>query len=134
VTRPRYRRLAHIADVRLAVWGADEGDLLRNAVRGALACALDRSPSGTPARWVAVERWPDDLPARLVRTVNEALYLLYVRRELVLDVRASATGAALAVAPLPSGWSPVTEVKAATFHALDVGRGPRLRAVITLDL
>ncbi len=134
MTRPRFRRMAHTADVRLAVWGADEAELLRNAVAGALACALGRPPRGTARRWVAVERWPDDLPARLVRAANEALFLLYVRRELTLDLRSGASGAELAVAPLPARRSPATEVKAATFHALDIRRGPRLRAVITLDL
>lgn len=134
MTSPRFRLLPHTADVRLAVWGMNETDLLRNAVTGALTCALDGPPRGSPVRLHAVDRWPDDLSARLVRTVNEALFLLYVRREVALDVHLGDEGAALAVAPLPEGCVPVVEIKAATFHALEVVRQPRLRAVITMDL
>jgi SHS2 domain-containing protein len=134
MARPRFRRLPHTADLRLAVWGADEGELLANAVAGALRCALDRAPRGRPRRWAAVARWPRALPDRLVRTVNEALFLLYTRHELTLGVRCTARGASLGVAPLPAGWVPVTEVKAATFHALRPAASPRLRAVLTLDL
>jgi SHS2 domain-containing protein len=131
---PRFRQLAHTADVRLAVWGADEAELLANAVAGALRCALDRAPRGRPRRWVAVARWPHALPDRLVRAVNEALFHLYVRRELAVAVRCTARGAALGLAPLPAGRSPVTEVKAATFHALRPVTSPRLSALLTLDL
>ena len=36
VPLPRFRQLAHTADVRLAVWGASEAELLANAAAGAL--------------------------------------------------------------------------------------------------
>jgi SHS2 domain-containing protein len=77
---------------------------------------------------------PPDLPARLVRVVNEALFLLYSRRELTVAVRCSRGGAALGTMPLPPSCSPVTEVKAATFHALRPAMSPRLAFVLTLDL
>ena len=132
--RPRYRRLAHTADVRLAVWGDSEEELLRNAVAGALGCALERAPHGRVARWQPLSGWPRPLPGRLVRIVNEALFLLYTRREVVIAVHCGRAGATLGVAPLPPQWTPVTEVKAATFHALRPHAGPRLAAVLTLDL
>ena len=131
---PRYRRLAHTADVRLAVWGGSELELLHNAVAGAIACALERAPRGRVVRWHPLPRWPRPLPDRLVRIVNEALFLLYARREIVVAIRCGRAGTALGVAPLPPRWVPVTEVKAATFHALRPVAGPRLAAVLTLDL
>ncbi len=131
---PRFRRLAHTADVRLAIWGDDEEELVRNGVAGALACALDRPVRGSPQTWHTIERWPEELAARLVRAINEALFLLYAWRQVAVDVRLHGTGATLGVAPLPAGWSPAIEVKAATFHDLAVVRRPRLRAVLTLDL
>lgn len=132
--RPRYRQLAHTADVRLAVWGGSEEELLRNAAAGALACALGGPARGAAQRWHPVDRLPRDLAARLVRVVNEALFLLYLRREAAVDVRLGRAGAEIAVATLAAGRTPAVEIKAATFHALEVTRGARLRAVITLDL
>jgi SHS2 domain-containing protein len=134
MSRPRFRRLAHTADVRLAIWGDDEEELLDNAVAGALASALDRPVRRAPLQWHTVERWPEELPDRLVRAVNEALFLLYVRRQVVTGVRLGGASATLGVVPLPEGWSAAAEVKAATFHDLAVVRRPRLRAVLTLDL
>jgi SHS2 domain-containing protein len=131
---PRFRQLAHTADVRLAIWGANERELLENAVAGALRYTLGRPAAGKPRRWRRLPRWPQALPDRLVRIVNEALFLLYVRRELVVAVRCSRHGASLGVAPLPPHRMPVTEVKAATFHALRPVSSPRLAAVLTLDV
>jgi SHS2 domain-containing protein len=131
---PRFRQLAHTADVRLAVWGASEVELLANAAAGALRCALERTPRGRPRRWIPIARWPRALSDRLVRVVNEALFLLYSRRELTVAVRCTPRGALLGVAPLPDGWMPVTEVKAATFHALRPVTSQRLSALLTLDL
>jgi SHS2 domain-containing protein len=130
----RFRRLAHTADVRLVVWGGDQEELLRNAVSGALTCALGRSPRGSPEAWRVVAPWPEDLAGRLVRAVNEALFLLYSRREVAVGLRLRAERSALGVVPLPRHLAPGVEVKAATFHDLAVVRHPRLRATLTLDL
>ena len=134
VPLPRFRQLAHTADVRLAVWGTSEAELLANAVAGALRCALGRTPRGIPHRWIPVGRWPRALPDRLVRVVNEALFRLYSRREVTVGIRSTPRGALLGVAPLPDGWMPVTEVKAATFHSLRPVTSRRLSALLTLDL
>jgi SHS2 domain-containing protein len=132
--RPRFRQLPHPADVRLAVWGSDEEELVGNAVAGALACALGRVPRARPQSWYVVEGWPEESGERLVRAVNEALFLLYARGQLALAARVTATGLHLATAPLLRGRSPEVEVKAATFHDLEITAGARLRAVLTLDL
>jgi SHS2 domain-containing protein len=133
MARPRFRLLPHTADARLAVWGDSETELLANAVAGALRCACGGPARGPVRCWYRLPL-PRALPERLVRTVNEALFLLFARRELVVAVRSSRGGAALGVSPLPAGRTPATEVKAATFHALRPVRSPRLGAVLTLDL
>jgi hypothetical protein len=46
----------------------------------------------------------------------------------------SAAAVALGTAPMPPGRTPEIEIKAATFHDLEITAGARLRAVITLDL
>jgi SHS2 domain-containing protein len=131
---PRFRRLAHAADVRLAVWGDSEEELLRNAVTGALTCALERPLHGGSGRRRSLVLGARDAAGRVVSVVNEALFLLYARREIVVDVRLAGDRADLAVAPLPPAWRPVTEVKAATFHDIRVSKYPRRRVVLTLDL
>ena len=133
--RPRFRTLRHTADVRLAAWGADERELIANAVAGIGAVALGRAPRGDARDWVAVEPWPAEPARRLVRSLNLALFQLYVRRCAAVAFRAGRRGASLGVAPLPPSARAQVEIKAATFHALEVvRRRGRLRAIVTLDL
>ena len=131
----RYRALAHTADVRLLVWGDDERALLANAVAGTLSIVLGRRPGGAAKRWSSVAPWPQKPAHRVVATVNEALYQLYLRRALVVELRMRGKRAWLGLADLPPRCRPRVEIKAATFHALTVERWRgRLRAVLTLDL
>jgi SHS2 domain-containing protein len=134
--RPRYRLLPHTADVRLLVWGSTVEELVTNAVHGALRIAVGRRSAG--AGWSRIElRGLSQDPARLlVSVVNEALFLLYGRCQLVRAVELHDGCATLRVVSLPAGSAPETEVKAATFHGLAPERGAtgRLRAVLTLDL
>jgi len=135
VRRPRFRTLRHTGDVRLAAWGADERELIANAVAGIGAVALGRAPRGEARQWVEVEPWPAEPVRRLVRTLNLALFQLYTRRHVAVGFRAGARRARLGVAPLPASARPQVEIKAATFHALEVvERHGRLRAIVTLDL
>lgn len=132
---PAYRRLPHTADLRLVVWGSSFEELCRNAVRGALHEALGRPPSGPPVHFLEVEDRPEDELLRLVRTVNEALFLLYTRRLVSVAVRWEGARTAVGVRPLPAGREPLVEVKAATLHALATpARQRRRRLVLTLDL
>jgi SHS2 domain-containing protein len=135
VPRPRFRVLPHTADVRLAVWGADRAELLRNAVAGAVRLALGRSPRRGAIKRVAVPGPAGELDRELVRAVNEALHQLYARRSVAVGLALRSGRIVLELAPLPAGWSPELEIKAATFHALEPRRRRgRLSAVLTLDL
>ncbi len=135
VARPTYRRLPHTADLRLVVWGSGFEELCGNAVRGALHEALGRPPRGAPVGYLELEDAPDDEVLRLVRTVNEALFLLYARRLATTGVRCDGRRTSLGVRPLPTGRNPEVEVKAVTLHALTLpARSGRQRLVLTLDL
>lgn len=132
--RPRYRQLAHTADCRLLIWGADRDELVGNAVAAAVAVALGRAPGGPPTGW-------RHLPSQrafsqaLVAAINEALFLLYSRREATVAVARRRGRLCLGTRPLAPRRGPAIEVKAATFHDLAAARrGSRLRAVLTLDL
>jgi len=135
VSRPRFRTLAHGADLRVAVWGADEEELIRNAVAAAGTLALGTVPRLQSPDWAPILPWPTDLPSRLVRAVNEALFRLYATHELAVGFELIPGGARLALAPLPPGCRPDLEVKAATYHDLHPQRrAERLAAQITLDV
>ncbi len=135
MSAPRFRTLRHTADLRIAVWGSDEEDLIRNAVAAATTAVLG-GVRRLPARgWAEIHPWPPDLPSRLVRAINEALFHLYLKREIAVGFELTAGGARLALAPLPPECRPDLEVKAATYHELKPRRHRgRLTARITLDV
>ena len=133
--RPRFRTLAHRADLRIAVWGDGEQELICNAVLAAMSLALGAPPGGRPARLSPIRPWRGDLASRVVRAVNESLFLLYARREVAVHCVSSDRGATLALAPLPAGALPALEIKAATYHDLHPRRRlGRLRVILTLDV
>ncbi len=132
----RFRQLPHTADIRLAVWGDDEDELVRNAVAGVTRAALGDGGGGGPARsWAGLGPWDGDLSWRLVRAANEAVFQLFARRMRVVGFRRTAAGAELGLTPLAPGRLPRIEIKAVTFHDLHPRRtSGRLRAVLTLDV
>ena len=133
--RPRYRLLPHTADARLAVWGADETELIGNAVVGIVRVAAGREVGGPVAERAPVSPWPAALPDRLVRAANEALFQLLVRGRAAVGFEPLEDGGAIQLVPLPAWFRPAVEIKAVTYHDLRVVRaGARLRAVLTLDL
>ena len=134
MTRPRFRTLPHGADLRVAVWGANEEELIGNAVAAALNLALGTLPRLVARDWVPIVPWPADLQSRLVRAVNEALFQLYARQAVAVGFELGTRTARLAIVPLPPGQKPELEVKAATYHDLRPRRrARRLAALITLD-
>ena len=133
--KPRYRTLAHRADLRIAVWGDDERELIDNAVHAAMTLALGTDPQVEGRRRVAIRPWPEDLPSRLVRAVNEAFFALYVRHEVATGFESTTAGATLELGPLPAGTVPELEINAATYHDLHPRRrGDRLGVMLTLDV
>ena len=84
---------------------------------------------------VAIRPWPEDLASRLVRAVNESLFILYARHEVAVRFELIGRAATLALSPLPPGTTPELEVKAATYHELRPRQHRRrLAAILTLDV
>jgi SHS2 domain-containing protein len=130
----RFRRLPHVADCRLLVWGNDPETLVANAVEGTLRQALGCPFKRAEPEWLPLTSWPPDLARQLVSAVNEALFLLYSRGLVTLSFRVSGGRGWLATVPL-RGRAIVREIKAATFHSLEpVRRHGRIRVTLTLDL
>jgi SHS2 domain-containing protein len=132
MAHPRFRALPHTADLRLVVWGTDLDELLGSSVAGALTLALGHPPRGPALGWTAVERWPTRPGEQVVRLVNEALFLLYVRRQVAVAVQLGTRSARIGTRPL-GRRRPLIEIKSATFHDLVVepcARGLRARLVL----
>lgn len=132
----RFRQMPHTADVRLAVYGQNEEELMRHLLLGIARLVLGRTPRGSAKLSSRFFLPPDDLAARLVRVGNEVLFWLFTKRQVALDISLYGQEAELHLRPLPQGATPRFEIKAVTFHALQPkARGKAgFSAVLTLDL
>jgi SHS2 domain-containing protein len=135
MVRPRFRLLPHTGDLRLVVWGDGEEALVANAVAGTMATVLGRTPPLRPRTAVRISPWPSQPALRAVRAANEALFQLYARRLVATGFATVGSRGALRLAPLPPRRRPSVEVKAVTYHDLELrSDGRRLRLVLTMDV
>lgn len=132
-----HRQVEHTADLALEIWAASEEDVLEEgllALVGILTGGARIAPS--QSRKVEIEALdPED---RLVRWLNEVLYLATVERFLACEaqieltergIRAELRGEAERSARLE------TEVKSVTYHGLSLSRQDgRLIARVVLDV
>lgn len=132
----RFRQLPHTADVRLAVYGQNEEELMRHLAFGIVRLVLGRTPKGPASFSSRFFLPPDDLAARLVRVGNEVVFWIFAKRQVPVDITLSGQEASLHLRPLPRHATPRFEIKAVTFHALrPQAKGKAgLSAVLTLDL
>ncbi len=136
---PGYRILPHTAEIGLRVTGRTWSEFYRNAARGLLAIygmRGARGPRGVRAGVSLKEAGPEDL---LVAWLNELIYHVStggwvpVRCDLK---RASSTRIEGKLSgPRFGRLKPKTEIKAATYHRLEVKRrGGRWTADLILDV
>lgn len=132
----RFRQLPHTADVRLAVYGQNEEQLMRHLLLGIGRLVLGRTPQGPATFSSRFFLPPDDLAARLVRVGNEVVFWLFAKRHVPVNITLHGQEAELHLRPLARRATPRFEIKAVTFHALrPQAKGKAgLAAVLTLDL
>lgn len=131
------REVEHTADLALELWGPDEPGMLEAgaaAVVGLLTDGADVSAEDVRA----VELEAVDAEDRLVRWLSEVLYWASVEGFLVARAELQVTGQGLLGKAFGrEGSTPLlkTEIKAVTYHQLEVIRTPgRVQAVIVLDV
>ena len=132
-----HRQIEHTADLAFELWADDFGGLLAEAARAVVAVLTDgRAPAGTDVREVELAAFDDG--DRLVRWLNEVLYLAIVQGFLVNDATLAITPDGLrGQARGCSGArdAVVTEVKSATYHDLVVRNdGGRWTARVVMDV
>ncbi|MBI4601229.1 MAG: archease [Planctomycetes bacterium] len=138
--------LDHTADVAVRLRSRDEAGLFRDAMRALLAIVLDeeRSAPVEPREAREVRLEAEDAESLLVDYLNELIFLFDTARFLARDLEASRIelgrparldGRLLGERFDPARHLAKTEVKATTFHGMEVRRGPEgLEAEVVFDL
>ncbi len=132
-----HRQIEHTADLAFELWGTSLGDLLREGARATVEVLVDGVlPDGDDRREVQLAAIDDE--DRLVRWLNEVLYLAIVEGFLATDadLRITDTGlAGEARGHADARDRVVTEVKSATYHDLVVREeGDRWVARVVMDV
>ncbi len=136
---PGYRILPHTADIGLRVSGRTWRELYKNAARGLLAIYGLHGARGPLSFRTAIfleEATPEDL---LVAWLNELIYHVSTGRWIPircdLKLASSIQVKGTLSGPRLGERRPKTEVKAATYHGLEVKRrGGRWTAGLILDV
>lgn len=140
MTASGHRWLEHTADLCLSVWADDEAALLHEAAR-ALVDALTEGAALGDAEDATRDIEIDALDAedRLVRWLNEVLYLATTEGVFVRDAELRLRGAGglsgRVVGPGAGVAAVRAEIKSATYHDLHVRRADgRVVAQVVLDV
>lgn len=119
-----HRQIEHTADLAFEIWAADFDELMGEAARAVVAVLTDAQPiAGVDRRDIELAAIDDE--DRLVRWLNEVLYLALVDGFLVHDTVLDRTPTGLrghVLGKADARAEIVTEVKSATYHDLVVRR------------
>jgi SHS2 domain-containing protein len=115
-----HRQIDHTADLALEIWGPDEVAVLREAARAVVGIVTEQGAVGTGERR-DVELEALDGADRLVRWINEILYLATVEEFVTADASVSLHEGGLRatlVGEAKGRHLLRTEIKSATYHDL----------------
>ena len=140
----KFRFLEHPTDLRMRVWGVTRKELFVQAAQGMMGKCVPLRKPGDPARLLSkpIKLSAPSVDDLFVAWLNEVLYQFSVHSFYFSD----ASFAALTDSRLDAamqGW-PVAqvnlckgsglEVKAATYHGLEIRSAPRWEAEVILDV
>jgi len=141
-----YEYLEHTADVAVRLRSKDGEELFSDATRALLSIFVD-AEAGSPVRPIekqALDLEAEDAEALLVDYLNQLIFLFDTRRFLGADVRVLelSLGKPSQLKAIvegetfdPERLSLKTEIKAATFHGIEIRKTPSgLETVIVFDL
>jgi len=137
VSEAGHRYIEHTADLALEVWGANEPIMLAEACRAVIEVLTEAAPlAGTHEHPISLDAI--DRGDRLVRLLNEVLYLALVNGFLTIDAKLALHDGGLSgklVGEAHAADKIRTEIKAATYHDLQVTQTPtRMTARVVLDV
>jgi SHS2 domain-containing protein len=134
-----HRSFAHTADIGIRAWGPSLDDVFAEAVAGLVGITYDRRCI-RPGETLAVRLEGEDEPALLVRLLSEVIYL--ADAEGFLTRRADVRLAGVVVEARLAGERYNADrhervgpqVKAITYHLIEVNPGPPARARVIVDI
>lgn len=139
MSRSGYRLFSHTADVGLSAWGPSLDAAFAAAVRGLTSVTF--APAAVRPRDRRTVVVSDDDPARLlVHLLEEVLFLIETEGFLTARATISRDGARLVATLQGETFDPRRhqrrgpEVKAITYHQIEVQPGPPARVRVILDL
>jgi SHS2 domain-containing protein len=140
-----FETVEHTADIGLRVWGRSLEEMFEQAAAGMISLLVTREGTrSTERRELVIEA--ADREEALVSFLQELLYLYEVERFIPAAVRVVSAGPSGARCRLegeafdPNRHRPRTDIKAATYHDLNVSRtlsrtgGVRWESVIIFDI
>jgi len=137
---PHFTFLDHTADMGITMTAPTLGGLFENAAQSLMQIMIKKRPAAkTSILKLSVSG--EDLSDLMVRWLGEILYLLQGESKVVMgididSITETRLEATLLVAPFnPEQHEVVTEIKAVTYHQIDVGRrGYGWEATVVFDL
>lgn len=137
---PRFTFLDHTADMGIRVMGPTLGGLFKNAAQSLMQIMIKKRPvARTSVLKLSVSG--EDLSDLMVRWLGEILYLFEGESKVVMDIDIDSITktrleATLLVAPFnPKQHEIVTEIKAVTYHQIEVARREHgWQATVIFDL
>jgi SHS2 domain-containing protein len=125
--RARFKFLDHTADMGIQVTGPTLEDLFENAGQSLMEIMIKKRPAGETSLF-SLSVSGEDLPDLMVRWLGEILYLFEGDSKVVMDIDIDALAetridARLHTVPFnPKLHEVVTEIKAVTYHQIEVAR------------
>jgi SHS2 domain-containing protein len=138
--RARFTFLDHTADMGIKVTGPTLEDLFENAGQSLMEIMIKKRPAGKTSLF-SLSVSGEDLPDLMVRWLGEILYLFEGDSKIVMDIDIDVLAetridATLHTVPFnPKLHEVVTEIKAVTYHQIEVARRKDgWQAVVIFDL
>jgi SHS2 domain-containing protein len=125
--RARFTFLDHTADMGIKVTGPTLEDLFENAGQSLMEIMIKKRPAGKTSLF-SLSVSGEDLPDLMVRWLGEILYLFEGDSKIVMDIDIDVLAetridATLHTVPFnPKLHEVVTEIKAVTYHQIEVAR------------
>ncbi|GAB4290882.1 MAG: hypothetical protein Kow0090_04100 [Myxococcota bacterium] len=136
-----YKQGEHKGDIELSVWGADFQELCSDAVRGLAELLLDEKIVDSTAKEEVLAKVRGyDREEKLIALLNNCLKLFYIEGIVCISVdwlseEGEELRAKLRASSLSGGEERYLEIKAATFHRLEIKRSERgLEARVVFDI
>jgi SHS2 domain-containing protein len=139
-SRTHFAILDHTADMGIQVTGPTLRNLFENAAQSLMQVMIKERPAGKTSV-LSLSISGEDLSDLMVRWLGEILYLFEGDRKVVMDIdihsiTKTRLEATLLVAPFnPKQHEIVTEIKAVTYHQIEVARREHgWQATVIFDL